>query len=321
MFLTTNHRRTVTRVSSNLSTSTCPMQHLRNLDNTELVDTTNLTIHQSTGISIVLNLDECFVTEQVFHRFQFWNQFRTNVHYTSTTKYFGISKFRTSDDSSLGRSTVLSKNLVKTHQVLIRNYGRGRTFTSDGSIGGSSTCIQYSTSSSQQVFLENSFSQLYSTVHQFTRQVFFQLVIRIKVQGLLSKFVEETELMDGTFTRQTGKAYTVNTTTVLCQQRQFRGDVTNVFRRTIQITINDGSTVSINTLVVDVLIVKQWNVLIHLNSLTVVLRHVNGVSQWHEVLVFTGLNNSFLQPVIGIHLVGTSTINARFLTVNWGVIV
>ena len=313
MFLTANHRRTVTRVRGNLCTSTGPMQHLRNLDNTELVDTTNLTIHQSTGISIVLNLDECFVTEQVFHRFQFWNQFRTNVHYTSTTKYFGIGKFRTSDDSSLSRSTVLSKNLVKTHQVLIRNYGRGRTFTSDGSIGSSSTCIQYSTSSSQQVFLENSFSQLYSTVHQFTRQVFFQLVIRIKVQRLLSKFVEETKLMDGTFT--------VNTTTVLCQQRQFRGDVTNVFRRTIQVTVNDGSTISINTLVVDVLIIKQWNVLIHLNSLTIVLRHVDGVSQWHEVLIFTRLNNSFFQPVKGIHLVGTSTINARFLAVNWGVIV
>src|SRR5699024_1906793 len=222
VFLPTNHRRAIARVSSNLSTSTSPMQHLRNLDNTELVDTTNLTIHQSTGISIVLNLNECFVTEQVFHRFQFWNQFRTNVHYTSTTKYFGISQFRTSDDSSLSRSTVLSKNLVKTHQVLIRNYRRSRTFTSDGSIGSSSTCIQYSTSSSQQVFLENSFSQLYSTVHQFTRQVFFQLIIRIKVQGLLGKFVEETELMNGTFTRQTSKSYTVNATTVLCQQRQFR---------------------------------------------------------------------------------------------------
>ena len=68
-------------------------------------------------------------------------------------------------------------------------------------------------------------------------------------------------------------------------------------------------------------IIQQRHVLVDLDGLTEVLRHVDGRSQLHEELLFTGRDDGLTQPVVGVHLVGTSTVNARLFPVDWGVVV
>ena len=159
------------------------------------------------------------------------------------------------------------------------------------------------------------------TVHQLTGQVVFQAIVRIEVQGLLSELGEEAELVDRTFTLQTGETDTVHTTTVFSQHRQLGGDVAHVLGRTVQVAIGDGCTGGVDTLVVDVAVIQQGNVLEDLDGLAVVLRHVGDAGERHEILLFARFDDRLLQPEEGVHLVGTSTVDGRLLPVDGGVVV
>ena len=142
--------------------------------------------------------------------------------------------------------------------------------------------------------------------------MFIQLIIRIKVKSFLSEFIEETKLADRTFTSQTSETNTVYTTTIFSQGRKLAIDSTNITAGTIEITrarINC-RTFSINTFIIHVTIIKQRNILINLNSLTKMLRHIRNISQRHKELFFTSINNSLLQIEESSHLNAIFSINS-----------
>ena len=157
-------------------------------------------------------------------------------------------------------------------------------------------------------------------VDQLTSQVILQAVIRVEVQSFLGEFVEEAHLVDGAFTSQTGVANTVHTATVFGQGGQHGGDGADVLGRAVQVAVGDGCTGSVDTLRVDVAVVQQRHIFIHLHSLAHVLGHVDGRGQRHEELFLAGFNQSLLEPQERGHLIGCCRVNARLSTCGGGAV-
>ena len=153
-------------------------------------------------------------------------------------------------------------------------------------------------------------------VDQLTGQVIFQAVIRVEVQSFFGELIKEAHLVDGAFTSQTGETNAVHTATVFGQGRQHRGDGANVFGRTVQVAVGDGCASSVDTLRVDVAIVQQRHVLVHLHRLAHVFGHVDGSGQRHKELLFTGLDQSLLDPQERGHLIRICRVNARLVAHN-----
>src|SRR5690606_1433185 len=134
---------------------------------------------------------------------------------------------------------------------------------------------QYDTGRRQQILLEHGLGQLHGTVHQLTAEVRLQLIVRVEVQGLLGELVEDAELVQRTFAGETGEADTVHAATVLGQQRQLGGDGAHVAAGTVQVAVHEGDAIGVDALVVDVAVVEQRHVLVDLDRLAEVLRHVD----------------------------------------------
>ena len=100
--------------------------------------------------------------------------------------------------------------------------------------------------------------------------------------------------MNRTFQNFTSITNTVNSPTNFSQSRHLTWNGTNVLRRTIQVTIGIASTISINTLVIDVGIIQQRHPMELLNGLTHILRHIRSAGQLGEVLLLSNINQSLL---------------------------
>ena len=147
-----------------------------------------------------------------------------------------------------------------------------------------------------------------------------QVSIRVKVHHLLSELSEETELRDRAFALDTGEANAVHAATDFGQGRHLAVDSADITRGAIQVTVDHGCASGIQTLVVDVAIVEQRDVVVYFDCLAHVLGHGCGVCQRREIHLFGSFDQRFALPEEGVHLVGTSTFNggggSRGIAVN-----
>ena len=72
----------VTGIAAFCSTFTCPVQHLRNNDDAELVNGTDLTIQDGARCGVVLNRDEGRIAEVIDHLLDGGDHLGTNVKNT-----------------------------------------------------------------------------------------------------------------------------------------------------------------------------------------------------------------------------------------------
>ena len=112
-----------------------------------------------------------------------------------------------------------------------------------------------------------------------------------------------------------GLMTTVHSTTVFTQDRKLFCNSANVSRRTIEVTVSIGSTLSINTLVIDVSVIQQRDVMIELNLLTKMLRHTNSICHRCKEGFLTSFNQRLLEPVERIHLGGVGAVINRTLPI------
>ena len=76
-------RDSIARVSSRSSTMTTHMEHLRYLNEANVINGSNLTIQNISCISIVLYLNKCLVTEEIFHLLEQRYYLRTYIGNTT----------------------------------------------------------------------------------------------------------------------------------------------------------------------------------------------------------------------------------------------
>jgi hypothetical protein len=107
------------RVGATVSAGARPVQHLRNLDDTERIDRADLAVQDRAGVTVVLDRDERLVVEQVLHALEQRNQLRANEHHTSRRDGLGVDQARAGDDRGLLRRAVVRQDLVQTHQVRV----------------------------------------------------------------------------------------------------------------------------------------------------------------------------------------------------------
>ena len=231
---------------------------------------------------------------QILHRLQGRDQLRTNVHHTSTWDSTGVDHASTSDNLGVLRGAVVVQVDRQTHQIAI---GHHIVCTHVRVQSGVTSELNHACGV-DQVDLQRIFGDLISTVDHLAVDVLHEHVIRVEVHRFLSVFIEEAELLEGAFERLTLETNSVNTTTVFGQGRQFATDRADVLARTVQVTVSDDRTSSIQTLIVDVFIIEQRNVVVTDNLLAHVLRHRSNIGQLLEVLFLAGLDEGLLLEVL-----------------------
>ena len=247
---------------------------------------------------------------QVLHGLERGQQFRANVGNTASRNGAGVHHASASDGSRvLGRAVVVQIN-GQVHQIAVAH----QIVSTHGGIGSGVTCVLHNTGCIDQVNLQSVFSDFVGTSQHLTVNVLQQISIGIKVQRFLGVLIEEAELLQSTFDFLALETNTVHTATVFRQHRQLAGDGANVLRRAVQVTVGDGCASGINTLVVDVGVIQQRQVVVALDLLAHVLGHRNHISELTKVLLLGNFDQSFLL----IELVGDLWANAR--RSGWGVL-
>lgn len=122
------------------------------------------------------------------------------------------------------------------------------------------------------VLLKSRLGELRHAIHELAAHVAVEVSIRVEVERLLGELREEAELLNGASELDAGEAHPVDPATSLGQRRKSARDRADILGRPIEVAVGIGRAGSIQTLVVDVAVIQQRNVVIDLNLLTIVLR-------------------------------------------------
>ena len=300
----------VRRTSRCNVTSASPLHHFGHNHQTEVVHRTYFTVQGCTTGCVLLHGDEGRVVVQVLHGLERGQQFRANVGNTARRNGAGVHHASASDGSRvLGRAVVVQIN-GQVHQIAVAH----QIASAHGSGGSSITCVLHNTGCIDQVNLQSVFSDFVSTGQHFTVNVLQQISVGIEVQRFLGVLIEEAELLQSTFNFLALETNTVHSTAGFRQHRQLAGNGANVLRRAIQVAVDSGYTSSVNTLIVDVGVIQQRQVVVTLDLLAHVLGHGSHISELTEVLLLGNFDQSFLL----IELIGDLWANAR--RSGWGVL-
>ena len=252
--------------------------------------------------------DKCWLIMQVLHCFQGRTQFRATEQIASSWDHTSIDITSTRQDGGFLRRISLIQSHCQLHEVTVRQDIILAQFCTRVGIA----CIDDSTSVVDQVDLQSIFVHVRCSNHDLTVDMLEQFSIGIEVQRVTGVLNEETELLERTFQFNTSSTNTVNTTTVFTQYREFVRDSTNITAGTIQVTISDFSTSCINTLIVNITIIEQWQVMEHLQLFAEVRRNGFGRSQLSKVLLFLSIFHRLTLVIRSINL----RANARRFTLG-----
>ena len=214
------------------STLTCPFEHFRNNNQTELIDSTDFTNHGITRSSILLHRNERRVVMQILHRSDSRQQLGTHIQDTRRRDGLGINHARTRDNRGVLRRTVVVEVNRQAHQITIRHQIRRTHLAVLRGVTG----ILDDTRRIEQVDLQGIFRHLTRTVEHLTVDVGLQCGIRIEVHRFLGVLIEETKLLESTFQFLTLETHAVDTTTRFREHRELASDRPDVLGRTIQVT-------------------------------------------------------------------------------------